>query len=143
MTIKPIDPIVALSYADILGLPKDAESDRLQEAEYRRGYRDGWIAAVEAMFNRWFLGKRRVYDMLWDHWEWPLLWWVQHQLGSRLIFPPSVDGPYCTYCGVPAEHLDHVIPRSRGGTSNDDNLVPACARCNLAKGAKTPEEWLS
>ncbi|MCA9690575.1 MAG: HNH endonuclease [Myxococcales bacterium] len=45
--------------------------------------------------------------------------------------------PLCTYCG---SHLgrsgvtrDHVIPASRGGKSNHDNLVPACAPCNRAK----------
>ncbi|MEU6633832.1 HNH endonuclease [Streptomyces parvus] len=50
-------------------------------------------------------------------------------------------GYRCAYCGESAEHLDHVMPLSRGGTDTEDNMVPACAKCNLSKGAKTLEEW--
>lgn len=32
--------------------------------------------------------------------------------------------------------IDHVIPRSRGGTRADFNCVLACARCNNRKGAQ-------
>ena len=42
---------------------------------------------------------------------------------------------------TPAElTLDHVIPKSRGGNSNWDNLVACCKRCNNRKGSRTPEE---
>lgn len=45
----------------------------------------------------------------------------------------------CHYCGLPgANTRDHIIPRSRGGPSDTWNLVPACERCNHAKGAKWP-----
>lgn len=37
--------------------------------------------------------------------------------------------------------LDHVLPRSRGGTDQPDDLVTACWRCNDDKAARTPEEW--
>lgn len=47
----------------------------------------------------------------------------------------------CAYCGALAEHLDHVVPLSKGGTDTEDNMVPACAGCNLSKGAKTLAEW--
>ena len=53
------------------------------------------------------------------------------------------DGFACVYCGntkAPLQ-LDHVIPRSRGGTDTPDNLAAACRSCNQRKGAKTPEEW--
>ena len=48
------------------------------------------------------------------------------------------DGFSCQYCGgsFKAEDLtfDHVIPRSRGGRTTWDNVVTACAPCNLRKG---------
>lgn len=47
----------------------------------------------------------------------------------------------CRYCGAAAEHIDHYVPLKRGGLHCRDNLVPACALCNLSKGARTPEEW--
>lgn len=52
------------------------------------------------------------------------------------------DGNRCVYCG--ATHLpltiDHVIPRTRGGSNDWDNLVCCCTRCNNLKGDHTPEE---
>ena len=53
------------------------------------------------------------------------------------------DNYTCVYCGKASAnlHCDHVLPRSRGGPDSMENLVAACPRCNLLKGAKTPEEW--
>ncbi|MCR9062468.1 MAG: HNH endonuclease [Cytophagales bacterium] len=51
------------------------------------------------------------------------------------------DGHQCVYCGAKRElTLDHVMPKSRGGKTNWDNLVAACKRCNGTKGDFTPEE---
>jgi len=50
------------------------------------------------------------------------------------------DAWTCQYCGEPAEHIDHIIPRLHGGRDEHDNLVAACATCNCSKGARTPEE---
>lgn len=47
----------------------------------------------------------------------------------------------CVYCGSFKElTIDHVIPTSRGGKNTWDNLVCACAPCNVKKGDRTPEE---
>jgi 5-methylcytosine-specific restriction endonuclease McrA len=54
------------------------------------------------------------------------------------------DRNTCQFCGrvFPASDLtlDHVIPRSRRGTTSWDNLVASCYRCNNIKGDRTPEE---
>lgn len=50
-------------------------------------------------------------------------------------------GHRCAYCPSVATHLDHVIPLSKGGADAEHNIVPACQRCNLSKGAKTLAEW--
>ncbi|HUE29790.1 MAG TPA: HNH endonuclease [Verrucomicrobiae bacterium] len=54
------------------------------------------------------------------------------------------DGNRCQYCGRQfprAElNLDHVVPRSRGGTSVWENVVCSCHRCNRLKGGRTPVE---
>lgn len=52
----------------------------------------------------------------------------------------------CTYCGRPVSdgiqlHVDHVVPWADGGSDHRDNLVTACADCNLGKArryAKVP-----
>jgi 5-methylcytosine-specific restriction endonuclease McrA len=54
------------------------------------------------------------------------------------------DRNTCQYCGVVLHSsdltLDHVIPRSRGGTSTWENLVACCHECNRKKGNKLPQE---
>jgi len=44
------------------------------------------------------------------------------------------DAHRCVYCGTKADTIDHVRPRSRGGTHVWTNVVAACARCNHRKG---------
>ncbi|HEY8467915.1 MAG TPA: HNH endonuclease [Solirubrobacterales bacterium] len=52
------------------------------------------------------------------------------------------DSYTCQYCGRESTGLtvDHVVPRSRGGTSAWDNIVAACAPCNRRKGNRLPDE---
>jgi 5-methylcytosine-specific restriction endonuclease McrA len=59
-------------------------------------------------------------------------------LNRRAIF--TRDEGRCQYCGVAAENVDHVVPRSRGGHHTWENVVAACRRCNTRKGDRTPEE---
>ena len=49
------------------------------------------------------------------------------------------DGYTCQYCGRQAGDLtiDHVVPKSKGGTHAWDNLVSACKPCNHRKGGKS------
>ena len=47
----------------------------------------------------------------------------------------------CYHCGAEAEHIDHIVPISRGGSHSIGNLGPMCAQCNLSKGAKTYAEF--
>jgi 5-methylcytosine-specific restriction endonuclease McrA len=43
----------------------------------------------------------------------------------------------CQYCGEPEDlTFDHMVPRSRGGQTTWNNVVTACAPCNLRKGNK-------
>lgn len=58
------------------------------------------------------------------------------------------DGWGCRYCGVVTSQrhgterrtIDHVFPRSRGGTTVVENLVVSCERCNSTKGHATLAE---
>lgn len=50
----------------------------------------------------------------------------------------------CQYCGATPLRadltLDHVLPRSRGGRTEWENVVVACRVCNQKKGSRTPRE---
>ncbi len=45
----------------------------------------------------------------------------------------------CQYCGSTLDlTFDHVVPRSRGGRTTWENVITACASCNLRKGGRMP-----
>ena len=52
----------------------------------------------------------------------------------------------CVYCGEtydPKElTLDHVHPKTLGGKDITSNLVPACVKCNQAKGSNNWLSWM-
>jgi 5-methylcytosine-specific restriction endonuclease McrA len=64
------------------------------------------------------------------------------RFNRRNIF--ARDTNRCQYCGkkFPTSELslDHVIPRSRGGETNWENVVCSCVKCNVRKGGRTPHE---
>ena len=39
----------------------------------------------------------------------------------------------CSYCGEQASEIDHIVPRSKGGTDSVNNLTAACRACNEKK----------
>jgi 5-methylcytosine-specific restriction endonuclease McrA len=59
-------------------------------------------------------------------------------LSRRAVFVR--DDHTCQYCGAPAENVDHVVPRSRGGQHTWENVVAACRRCNSRKEDRLPRE---
>ena len=59
-------------------------------------------------------------------------------LNRRAVF--ARDGHRCQYCGAAAENIDHVVPRSRGGTHTWDNVVAACRPCNTRKEDRLLQE---
>ncbi|MFQ6072699.1 MAG: RNA-guided endonuclease IscB, partial [Methanosarcinales archaeon] len=54
-------------------------------------------------------------------------------------------GHKCVYCKGKSKdkilEIEHIIPKSRGGTDRIGNLVIACKTCNIQKGTKTAEEF--
>lgn len=59
---------------------------------------------------------------------------------------------HCCWCGCDATHLrgksnsatvEHIIPRSKGGTDDMDNLAMACERCNTRRGCRSVEDFMA
>ena len=52
-------------------------------------------------------------------------------------------GRKCAYCGaenIPLQ-VEHIIPKTRGGSNRVSNLTIACKECNQRKGNQTAEEF--
>ena len=51
------------------------------------------------------------------------------------------DKHTCQYCGsTKSLTLDHVIPTSKGGKHEWNNITTACESCNNRKGNRTPQQ---
>ena len=63
----------------------------------------------------------------------------KRKITRRAVF--ARDGWECQYCGARTSlTVDHVIPRSKGGGSNWENIVASCAPCNRRKGDRLPHQ---
>ena len=63
----------------------------------------------------------------------------RRKITRRAVF--ARDGWACQYCGSSSNlTVDHVIPRSKGGSSSWENIVASCAPCNRRKGDRLPRQ---
>lgn len=70
----------------------------------------------------------------------------RRQVTNTFLF--ARDDYCCMYCGRHRSELrgrqfltrDHVLPTSRGGGNEWQNVVTSCSPCNNRKGNRTPEE---
>lgn len=53
----------------------------------------------------------------------------------------SRSGGKCVYCGAKATEIDHVVPKSSGGSNSTYNLVAACRACNEKKSNLSLKEF--
>ncbi len=63
---------------------------------------------------------------------------------SAACSPDKISSGFCVYCGaenVPLQ-IEHIIPKSKSGSSRFSNLTLACQCCNQAKGNQPIEEFL-
>jgi 5-methylcytosine-specific restriction endonuclease McrA len=113
--------------------------------EFYKAYSNAWSKAN--------LDKRRLYHENWlakgDNWLYArgrsgLQRALRRGGVSRGIRPATIlekHGMICHICknaivSRDQLHFDHVIPISRGGVHDENNLRPSHAKCNLSKGAK-------
>lgn len=73
---------------------------------------------------------------------------AKKEKASRSSLPARVrfevlkrDAFRCQYCGKQAGggaelEIDHIVPISKGGTSDKENLITACKECNNGKSSK-------
>jgi 5-methylcytosine-specific restriction endonuclease McrA len=61
-----------------------------------------------------------------------------------VLFLLKSQGHCCAICKQTLHkyHVDHVIPISKGGSNNKDNLQILCRDCNMSKYNKDPIEYI-
>jgi 5-methylcytosine-specific restriction endonuclease McrA len=68
--------------------------------------------------------------------------YTETAMKNRLI---ELYGRICMYCGLDLSnisvHLDHIIPKSKGGVDTIGNRALACKYCNMAKHTNSLEEF--
>jgi 5-methylcytosine-specific restriction endonuclease McrA len=117
---------------------------RVLDREFRSFDFDSWAAmATEAgddvvhTIDRAIRVPRVIILQLYDRIPKTKVRFSRHNIYMR-------DGNTCQYCGLALPrtelNLDHVVPRSQGGRTTWENVVCCCIDCNLAKGARTPEQ---
>lgn len=120
----------------LLEFAPNAEHNKTPATGYRelteRLIRRGWSQARVISTIRRLKTERRLF--------------VSSKRKSVSLLPferPKGRRGRCTYCGRVSKNLtkDHVIPRSKGGSNDTDNIVLACANCNEVKADRTPVQW--
>lgn len=65
------------------------------------------------------------------------------KLNKRQTVLAKCDGR-CAYCGESGHYLavEHVVPKSQGGSNHISNLLPSCTSCNSSKGVRSLEDFI-
>src|SRR5262249_47093096 len=77
-------------------------------------------------------GLSGVEDQRGELWGWEVRVYLLEKFGRRCAYCKRITGPF---------ELDHVLPRSRGGSDRVSNLALACRACNHAKDDRTAAEF--
>ncbi|WP_414624161.1 RNA-guided endonuclease IscB [Calothrix sp. CCY 0018] len=64
-----------------------------------------------------------------------------YQVREYLLEKWSRECTYCSKKDVPLQ-IEHILPKSKGGSNRISNLCLACEKCNQKKGNKLVEEFL-
>lgn len=129
------------------------------EAGIQRGFEElvfglgGYISSNQWLWNQGDGFGGYVRDVLEDAWEfWGFRKRPRANTGNRakrtplrtseVIAAMLASNGRCVACGSVDElQVDHILPVSRGGTNDSDNLQMLCQPCNASKRDKTMDEW--
>lgn len=117
---------------------RDPEKHNARSREANRRAREADPQKLRDRFNAWAQSPRGR------------AWFAANRARRRgvpfteeaMAWIESLVDPLCTYCGKAADSIDHIVPVRLGGTSDRENLTPACMDCNRKKHAMSVEAFL-
>ena len=120
---------------------KDIESTPGMEGKIK-DFRNSFIrfAALERMhFGPDIVDELKCYHQRKRMYNWNVKKWYRI---INIVF--KRDNYTCQYCGKVGEKLeaDHIIPFSKGGSDDLENLTTSCRKCNRSKRDKSVKEFL-
>lgn len=89
----------------------------------------------QVKFDTQLLQDREVTGVTYQHgvlFGWEVRAYVLEKFGHRCAYCHTDQGPF---------EVEHIHPRTRGGSGRVSNLALACHDCNAAKGNRTAAEW--
>jgi ATP adenylyltransferase len=128
-------PVPVLARHGVLNRDGDLVSLTLDDMSFEEQAR--LRAACEQRIGR-FLAERGL-----STWDYSLLETdpVPHSVRYQVLARDRI----CQLCGATRDHerleVDHIVPRSRGGSNDPDNLQVLCAPCNRAKGNRDDTDF--
>lgn len=111
---------------------------------------------VECLITNYAIERKRLFESDWSHHMAEKVWVVLEDFESairaaRRLYPLAIspklrfeifrrDGYRCQICGLSAPdgailHVDHKVPRTKGGNNSSLNLWTLCSECNIGKRA--------
>lgn len=125
-------------------------------AEWHGAQPKGWRDAAHARYRTEHKDTRHAYGRAWNklNAEKKRAYTRNRKAAKRNAGVHTVDdvrtikasqSDACFYCESPltAEHVDHFIALSRGGSNERWNIVVACAECNMRKSDKAPAVFMN
>ena len=71
----------------------------------------------------------------------------KYNCAENRLYLYGQQGGYCNGCATHFEprhfHVDHIVPRAKGGNDHISNLQLLCGSCNATKGQKSHEELIT
>lgn len=125
---------------------KDPEAARQKERDYYARTKERRRKQAREKY------ERQKLDPVWREREWARLNYLNRLRYDHVGGVSKDVAEYammlrkepCEYCGtLVAGEIDHVIPLSRGGLHERENLAPCCRSCNRSKRDKTAEEFIA
>lgn len=111
---------------------KDKEKSRRRLREYRKS-RPAWTR-LQKYLRRTRCGDGQVDK---EH--------LNKEFEGLVIEKLKGQNYKCVYCGVDIKEsfsIDHIIPLSKGGTNDIENIDLVCKSCNTKKGTRSKERML-